>query len=397
MKFEITKPENVREKILPVRKLSMSEGNHFFGYFDKYQEDVSGRYALAHETDFVGRQPTAKDKAVIGMIDMKDGNKFIKLAETKAFCWQQGSMLQWLPGEKAKIIFNDRKDGKYISRIYDVVTGKERELCMPVYCLSADGSFAMGLNFSRLDKERPGYGYAGIPDPFENNDHPDNDGIYFVDIRNNTSKLVISLDEIVKIQHLPSMENYKSWFNHMLISPDNKRFAFFHRWRQPNGWHLTRMFTANVDGSEIYPLNLDDMSSHYTWCGDDKIICFANRRATGWGNYLFTDKTQKTEIIGEGLFNGDGHCSYSKDGKWMLTDTYPDTEKIRTLILLDIENGIRYNIGRFYSVEWFAPCRCDLHPRWSRDNKTVFIDSSHEGERQIYAVDVSSLVWRNGK
>lgn len=392
MKFEITKPENVREKILPVRKLSMSEENHFFGYFDKYQEDASGRYALVHETDFVGRQPTKDDKAVIGMIDMKDSNKFIKLTQTKAFCWQQGSMLQWLPGEKTKIIFNDRKDGKYISRIYDVFTGEERELCMPVYCLSADGSFAMSLNFSRLDRERPGYGYAGVTDPFENCCHPDEDGIYFVDIRKNTSKLVISLDEIVKIQHLPSMENFKSWFNHMLISPDNKRFAFFHRWRQPDGWHLTRMFTANVDGSEIYPLNLDDMSSHYTWCGNDKIICFANRHATGWGNYLFTDKTQKTEIIGEGLFNGDGHCSYSADGKWMLTDTYPDAEKIRTLILLDIENGIRYNIGRFYSVQWPGPCRCDLHPRWSRDNKTVFIDSSHEGERQIYAVDVSSLI-----
>lgn len=392
MKFEITRPENVREKILPVRKLSLSGGNHFFGYFDKYQEDVSGRYALAHETDFAGRQPTADDKAVIGMIDMKEGNKFIKLAETKAFCWQQGSMLQWLPGEKTKIIFNDRKGDRYISRIYDIVTGEERELCGAVYCLSPYGQFAVSPNFSRLDKERPGYGYAGIPDPFENSFHPDDDGIYLIDIRNNTSRLVVSVGSIVRNYNHPSMENYKNWFNHLLISPDSRRFAFFHRWRQANGWHLTRMFTANPDGSDVYPLNMDEMSSHYTWVKNDKIICFANRYATGWGNYLFTDKTQKTEIIGEGLFNDDGHCSYSANGKWMLTDTYPDAEKLRTLILLDIEKGIRYNIGRFYSVEWPVPCRCDLHPRWSRDNKTVFIDSSHEGERQIYAIDVSSLV-----
>jgi Tol biopolymer transport system component len=38
-----------------------------------------------------------------------------------------------------------------------------------------------------------------------------------------------------------------------------------------------------------------------------------------------------------------------------------------------------------------GPARTDLHPRWSRDGKLITFDSIHEGERQIYLVDVGSL------
>jgi len=391
----ISRPERIVEKPLEAEKLTSGPKHHFFGYFDKYQEDISGRYALAHEVDFIGRQPEASDKAGIGMIDLKDGNKFIKLTETRTFCWQQGAMLQWLPGSKSEIIFNDRDGDKFVSRIMDINSGKERLLSRPVYCISGDGHYALSLNFSRLDKQRPGYGYAGIPDPFENCDHSGDDGIYLLDIRKDTYKLVVSLDSIVNVEHLPSMENYKSWFNHLLFSPDGKRFSFFHRWRQPDGWHLTRMYTASRDGSEIYLLNPEDMTSHYTWINNWQIICYANRYATGHSYFIFNDKSQSPEIIGKGLFDGDGHCSFSACGKWMLTDTYPDSKNFRDLILFDLENEIRYNIGHFHSVpEWPIPGRCDLHPRWSRDCKSVFLDSSHDGTRQTYKVDIRPLLFQ---
>jgi len=35
-----------------------------------------------------------------------------------------------------------------------------------------------------------------------------------------------------------------------------------------------------------------------------------------------------------------------------------------------------------YKGEW----RCDLHPRWSRDNRHICIDSTHDGTRQVYMV-----------
>ena len=74
--------------------------------------------------------------------------------------------------------------------------------------------------------------------------------------------------------------------------------------------------------------------------------------------------------------------------------SFPDPERSeRTLILYRPETGVRVDVGRFYSAPQIGgEIRCDLHPRWSRDGKQVCIDSIHEGERQVYVVDVSGVV-----
>ena len=78
---------------------------------------------------------------------------------------------------------------------------------------------------------------------------------------NNTSKLIISVKQITESFYRSDMEVGPGWFNHMLFSPDSKRIAFFHRWRlyreDNSPWHLTHMFTANIDGSEISAINQD--------------------------------------------------------------------------------------------------------------------------------------------
>lgn len=153
------------------------------------------------------------------------------------------------------------------------------------------------------------------------------------------------------------------------------------------------MFTANLDGSEIWPLNLETMSSHYTWVNDQQLVNFSNRYATGWQYYLYTDQTHHTEILAKDLFPGDGHCSFSPDGKWMLTDSYPLEDNCRRLYLYHLASHQPYEIGSFYADPTYPdPTRCDLHPRWSRDGQAICFDSIHEGSRQVYAMDVKGLV-----
>lgn len=385
-------------KHLPIKRVTDGPKHHFFGYFDKFPWDRQGRRLLSMETDFTARQPVPGEKATIGVID--ENGKYNPVAETNAWCWQQGSMLQWLNDDDNKIIYNDREGDHFVSRILDLNSGKTETLCRPIYCLSPDGRWAISLNFSRLDRERPGYGYPGAYDPFISEKHPAGDGVWLIDLKKNTASLSVSVDTVTKKFHRggpTGMDNGPAWFNHMLFSPDSRRFAFFHRWRlvRQNGapWHLTHMYTCNLDGSDLFPLNLEDMSSHYTWIGtSNQIINYSNRHATGWNYHLFTDQTDKVEVIAKGVFPGDGHCSYSSDCKWMLTDSYPLSDNCRRLYLYNLESQEAYEIGSFYSDPSYPiPTRCDLHPNWSRDDASVCIDSIHEGSRQVYVIDVSSL------
>ena len=85
--------------------------------------------------------------------------------------------------------------------------------------------------------------------------------------------------------------------------------------------------------------------------------------------------------------------TYSTDGRWILTDTYPNAEtNIRRLLLYEVASDTCYVIGEFFALpDLGRHNRCDLHPRFSPDGLSVTIDSIHEGSRQQYLIDVSEL------
>jgi hypothetical protein len=136
------------------------------------------------------------------------------------------------------------------------------------------------------------------------------------------------------------------------------------------------------------------MISHFDWRDGAHILAWARRFDVGDRYFLFRDRTDAPEVVADGVLTVDGHCSYSPDRRWVLTDTYPDRETHnRTLILYRPEDNVRIDIGQFYSPpEVTGELRCDLHPRWSRDGSQVCIDSVHEGPRQMYAIDVADIV-----
>lgn len=73
---------------VPYKQITFSPGYHWFAYYDKLECDPSNRYVLAMRTDFEGRSPTDKDDIEIGMIDLKDGCKWIKLGKSSSWGWQ---------------------------------------------------------------------------------------------------------------------------------------------------------------------------------------------------------------------------------------------------------------------------------------------------------------------
>lgn len=376
--------------------------HHFFGYYGIPPWNASGKYLLALETTFMDRPPTADDTATLGMVELATG-KYIPLAKTRAWNWQQGCFMQWLETHPERLmIYNDRRDGRFVSVILDVESGRERVVDRPVAAVSRDGRKALSINFARLAVTRPGYGYEGVPDPWQNVKQPEDDGIYIVDLEKNTTKRIITLAQVAPL--IPAPKDVKLWFNHLFFNTDDSRFCFLARFQAPPGANTygrsTSFFTANPDGSDLYCLAADTVVSHFDWKNESEILAFAQYRNVGLRFCLYTDRTDRIEVIGHGKLtharpvDQDGHCSYSPDRQWILNDTYPQPNQCRTLMLYRPGDDRLVSLGEYLSPpETNAPdeIRCDLHPRWSRDGTQVCFDSLHEGHRQVYVMDVSEV------
>jgi Tol biopolymer transport system component len=80
--------------------------------------------------------------------------------------------------------------------------------------------------------------------------------------------------------------------------------------------------------------------------------------------------------------------------KWILNDVYPDKERKQKVYLYNVATEETISLGRFYSPrQYTGEWRCDTHPRFSPDGRSVVIDSPHGGNgRQMYLIDISAIV-----
>lgn len=382
----------------PHRFITAGPRHHWFGYYDKLQFDPSGRYVLGMQVLFEHRSPTADDVIEIGMIDLQDNDRWIHLGQSSAWNWQQGCMLQWLPGSESTVIWNDREGDRFVCRILNVESKEARTIPYAIYSVSPDGRTAVTADFRRITDVRPGYGYNGLSDPNADDDAPVNSGIFHVDLQTGEAEMIISLKQISETGSIPNQEpGIKHYFNHLLFSPDGSRFIALHRWRYPNGKRLTRMITAAPDGSEIRVVIPNGYASHFIWRDTQHILSqskdlLGNRN---WGNFLFRDQEgPPLAEIGHGVLDGGGHLSYLPGNEWILNDTYPKgSARLQTPHLFHIKSNRRIDLGHFhlpkiYTGEW----RVDTHPRLSRDAGFVCIDAVKPGEgRQLCLIDIRGL------
>ncbi len=379
----------------PVRAITHGPKFHWFAYYDKLQFDPSCRHVLGMEVDFEHRSPEPDDVIKVGMVDLQDGDRWIELGESRAWCWQQGCMLQWRPGSDREVVWNDREGDRYVCHVLDVRTREKRTLPNPVYTLSPDGRTAVAPDFRRVNHMRPGYGYTGLPDPHKDVQAPEDSGIFRVDLETGRQELIIPIADVAKIpnphEDLSSATHY---FNHLLFNMSGSRFIFLHRWRSPERRGFgTRMFTATPEGEDLHVVDDYGGMSHFIWRDTEYILAWAKRPSHSSAFYLFRDRTPEVEVVGEGVMTKNGHCTYLPGNEWVLNDTYPDGDRNQNPYLYQVSTGKRVPLGHFrlppeYKGEW----RCDLHPRFSPDGRSVVIDSPHGDEgRQLYLIDVSKI------
>lgn len=370
------------------------DGEYFFGYYDKNPWDADMRYMICMKTKDTWSIPDPLDSAEILLLDTTKNHSAKKIATTHTWNVQQGCMAQWLgPDFKSRILYNDLRDGKYVSVILDVNTFKERVLPMAAYTVSADGKTALSLDFSRLHNLRPGYGYAKLPEVTQGVALPETTAVWKMDIEKGEVVELLKYTDFARFQPRQEMQDAGSVHkvNHLMLSPNGKRFMVLYRWF--NGTRkYTRLITCNIDGSDMYLLSDDDMISHCNWKNDNEIIAFERKKEFGPGYYLMKDKTQEWKHIWPQL-NNDGHPSYCPtDNNLVVFDTYPNHSRVQELKLgrdTDMTGMSVKVIARVYSpFKYDNNTRCDLHPRWRKDGKAVCIDSVFEGKRRLYIISI---------
>lgn len=395
----------------PVHQITSGAKQHWFGYYDKWQVDPTGRYALGNEVDVFFRSPQEDDLLRIGLIDLENNNQWEEIGNSTAWSWQQGCMLQWIPGSSTEVIWNDREGEGFVSRVYNIKSGQTRTLPRPIYTLSSDGSFGLTVNFGRLQKMRPGYGYATSDKSKDWEKAPEEDGIFRVDLKTGESRLIISSAQLASLEReLGSVAENFHWCNHLLISPSGNRFIFLNRSRdyllddekrKTKNWnsdYVTRAITCNTDGSDLYVLNDSGNFSHFIWKGNNTITAWASTEdGQEAAFYEFYDRSKRYQKLDHDNMPVNGHNTYvpNTNYEWILNDTYPQGDgRMQTLYLYHIPTKRKVILGRFPKPEEFqGEWRCDLHPRCDQQGNRVFFDSTHDGDkRQMYMIGIESIV-----
>ena len=413
---------------------------HFFGYYDRCPWDPDDRCdLLSLETDLADRIPSANDAAGLGIVDFSRDRAYRRVAQTCAWNFQEGTKFQWVNGlGEPAFIHNDCREGHFVSVIRNVEGKELRSFSQPVYHVSADGRRALSLNFSRLARTVAGYGYAGVPDATRGELAPENDGVWSLSLDNGRAGPVALVGEDCRVSdfrghetfrtlgHAPALQSernqvcvhlpvgipgalsnpaaypapptYRSRFRSrqlMQVARPILCILFGKALARATATYQSRLLVMDADGGSLRCLADDGSVSHYFWRDDDHLLCWAERRPVGSRYWLFDVRSGEAEVIGEGILDCDGHCTFRHDGRWILTDTDgPNEASEHTLILFDTATGTRIDQGNYHTRPEIvgAHFRCDLHPRFDRRGRRVCFDSTHEGDRQVYMADVAHVV-----
>ena len=355
----------------------------FFGYYDKtpIQSDSDCPHLLSCRLPITENFFNNNKKLILGFYE-DGGENFRIIDKTEAWSWQQGARLMWHPNIPNIICYNKYSGGMYKTIFYNLNQNNVvHQIDKASYDISGDGNVSLSLNFERLQKFRPGYGYKEKGNLNSDEFAPEDDGIFLTDIKTNKTNLIVTLKEISQLNPIASMKESRHYFNHISISPLSTGFIFLHLWDNFES-RTSRLFYHNLETSKLTQLT-DFPVSHYTW-KDDSHVLVTEEYNNRYNYVLYNVITLDREILGSNLLYRDGHPSVLKNKNYFICDSYRNRLGFQSLFLFDVLKNSKKNILKTYIPNKFeGEQKCDLHPRLSSDSKTVCIDMVSEGRRAM--------------
>lgn len=410
----------------------------WFGYYNYDPLNPDHTKMLCNRAQSENSKITENDTIELGYYDIPDGI-WHKIGESDSWNWQQGAMMQWLPGEgnESKVIYNCSRNGHLTSRIHNIETGEDKELDWPIYGLTPDGKQSISLDLERSYWCRA-YHYQSVANPEKEGRVVDGDGVFAIDLENNTRRLLIDIKDIIALEPDPDFAEMKHWVEHIMINPEGTRFCFLHRYSPVSNvlQYRTRICVANIDGTglQVIPGWNTYMWSHFGWQGADNFAIYSYKRPSFYKNfdvpasdngnssknhsikaiirkmalgvkhmipprlfkwvlpknsyyqYYVLDENGKYVLQAAWIkpyFDVDGHPSFTKDGIYMLTDSYADPDNNRRYIVYNTITQKGIVVAKMPENAQPGNTPCDLHPKLSHDNQYVIFDTTSSGKHSM--------------
>jgi hypothetical protein len=215
------------------------------------------------------------------------------------------------------------------------------------------------------------------------------EGIYRVDLSTGAEELVFSLAEIAAIPDpMGPVDEAFHYFEVVVINPSGTRFLFMDRFNYGGGSWTTRVFTADIDGDDLFMLTDQGTFSHITWMDDTNIVVYAPRHD---GYAIYADQVGFVDVVLPSP--RDGHETFLPGNEWLLSDTYPDVGDYQHPFLYHLPSNEVFSLAHLHQPSIYSGSdRCDNHPRQSRDGRRVVVDSAHESGRQLYMIEIGDIL-----
>lgn len=386
--------------------LTSGPKHHFFGYIGHAGTcpwNQGGRYIVALQTEFQDHMPRPDEAAEVILIDTRHKNAIKVVDRTRAWNFQQGTMLYWNPeAPETQFFFNDRdpETGRIYCVLFDISLGENGRRVREYRFSEAPignsgvaqrgGSF-LGLNYARLSRLRPVTGYPDAYDWTRGINHPEDDGLFRVDAKTGEKRLIVSYKRIAGAlrETKPEVDRQALFINHSLWNRDDDRIFFYARADfDEKSKRLDELFVVNPDGEGLARLP-HHLGGHLDWERDHRMI-------GSHGDQLALYDTDRHEFVADigkpGLFrDANGDKALSLDGDWLVNGFRE--RGLNTYVVFRRSDEATLLSRGFDPNGWTAgPLRIDPAPCWNRDGTQFLFPMVADDAEKTRQLSVARLV-----
>jgi hypothetical protein len=233
--------------------------------------------------------------------------------------------------------------------------------------------------------------FAPIADPYD-------DCVHLMDLAAGTHRALFTLGQAMRLHprgtQFPGCELLT--FMHTKWSGDGERFFVMasngHRVAgRPECKAVHAVFVADADGSNLRYVT--EEYHHPMWGADadtgKPLICYFERRADGGGQDLmaFDPADGRRRRLVERMLGK--HACVTRGGDRIVTDVIHWPQKHHGAIMVYRPGHDEPDVAVRLRQDDFSQRGCHQHPTWSRDERRVYFNTSEDGRRGVWAVDLA--------